>query len=182
MTLIVLEIRVPNVEAIHSEAALWHALGQLAPRMLTYLLSFMTLGIFWLGQQTQLSYLERSDRTLSWIHFLFLALVALLPFSTSLLAEFVTFRTALLVYWFNILLMGLALLWSWTTARRSGLVKADAPPELSKVTVRRIVSAQLLYAVGASLCLVNTAWSIGFILLVQLIYTFTPRFGLFFQM
>ena len=37
-----------------------------------YMMSFMTLGIFWIGQQTQLNHLARSDRSLSWIHMLFL--------------------------------------------------------------------------------------------------------------
>ena len=37
------------VEGLHSEAALWHELLQLGPRLLTYFLSFLTLGIFWVG-------------------------------------------------------------------------------------------------------------------------------------
>jgi len=51
----------------------------------------MTLGMFWVGQHTQLDQLERSDRDLSWLHFLFLALVTVMPFTTQLLAEFITF-------------------------------------------------------------------------------------------
>ncbi|MCI3180199.1 hypothetical protein C5708_08030 [Caulobacter sp. CCUG 60055] len=50
MTLIVLEIRVPAHTPIHGEAQLWGALVGLAPRFVTYLLSFLTLGIFWVGQ------------------------------------------------------------------------------------------------------------------------------------
>jgi len=45
MTLIVLEIHVPEHTGIHSESELWGALATLSPRVLTYLLSFMTLGI-----------------------------------------------------------------------------------------------------------------------------------------
>jgi len=41
--------------------------------------------------------------------------------------------------------------------------------------MRRIVVAQLLYAFGAALCFVSTYWSIGFIVLIQLYYTFGPR-------
>ena len=52
MTLLVLDIRVPAMEAIHSESDLWRALLGLAPRIGMYLMSFLTLGIFWLGRQT----------------------------------------------------------------------------------------------------------------------------------
>lgn len=62
MTLLVLDLRAPAAEAIHSEHDLWRALVELSPRLLMYLMSFMTLGIFWVGQQTQLNHLRRSDR------------------------------------------------------------------------------------------------------------------------
>jgi len=72
MTLLVLDLRAPAREAIHSEHELWHALVALAPRLLIYMMSFLTLGIFWIGQQTQLNHLTRSHRSLSWIHIAFL--------------------------------------------------------------------------------------------------------------
>ena len=50
MTLLVLDLRAPAHEAIHSEHDLLAALLALAPRLVTYLMSFLTLGIFWLGQ------------------------------------------------------------------------------------------------------------------------------------
>src|SRR5690242_7750681 len=106
MTLLVLDLRVPVWEAHGSERALWHALADLGPQFLTYFLSFLTLGIFWLGQQAQLDQFERGDRRSAWIHIGFLCAVALMPFSTSLLAEFVRFRLALAVYWLNLAILG----------------------------------------------------------------------------
>ncbi len=175
MTLIVLEIRVPAREAVATEKALGVALIGLLPRIVTYLLSFLTLGIFWVGQQTQLNHFSRADRHLSWLHLAFLAGVATMPFSTGLLAEFTTFRTALLVYWANVLLSGVVLYLGWLYAERAGLVKESTPPDVGRTIKRRIVVAQTLYAIGAALCVVDTYWSIGFIVLVQLNYAIAPR-------
>ena len=61
MTLLVLDLKVPAGRAIESDQALLAALGELAPRLMIYLMSFLTLGIFWVGQQTQLSHFARSD-------------------------------------------------------------------------------------------------------------------------
>src|SRR5256885_14838522 len=124
MTLIVLEIRVPDATPISTEAQLWAAITDLAPRLVTYFLSFLTLGIFWHGQQSQLAYLERSDRHYSWLQLSFLAFVAMLPFTTSLLAEFISFRVALVIYWLNIFLFGATLTLAWTYARHAGLVRS----------------------------------------------------------
>jgi hypothetical protein len=60
MTLIVLEIHIHEHTEIHSKADLWRALVTLSPRLLTYLMSFLTLGIFWAGQQTQLNYFKNN--------------------------------------------------------------------------------------------------------------------------
>ncbi len=181
MTLLVLDLRVPAAEAVHSEGDLWRVLVALSPRLLIFLMSVMTLGIFWVGQQTQLNHFARADRNLSWIHISFLCAVSLTPFSTSLLAEFITYRTALLVYWCNILLLGLTLYWSWSYATRALLLADDVPAEIRPAVIRRIVIAQSLYAAGAALCFIDTYYSIAAIVLVQVNYAIAPRFcwGLF---
>src|SRR3984885_4061633 len=125
MTLLVLDLKVPASQAIRTDQALLAALGDLAPRLVIYLMSFLTLGIFWVGQQTQLSHFARSNRHLTWIHLAFLFAISLTPFSTALMAEFTTLRTALLVYWLNILAFGALLLASWRYAKRAGLVEAE---------------------------------------------------------
>jgi uncharacterized membrane protein len=146
----------------------------LSPRLLIFLMSVMTLGIFWVGQQTQLNYFARADRNLSWIHISFLCVVCLVPFTTSLLAEYIHYRIALLIYWFNILLLGLTLFWSWSYCIRHSLLSPDTPPEIHPAVVRRIVIAQSLYAAGAAFCFLGTYYSIAAIVLVQVNYAIAP--------
>lgn len=64
MTLLVLNLHVPVSGAIHDEHDLWHVLSKLSPNLITYFMTFLTLGIFWIGQQTQLNLFVRSDRNL----------------------------------------------------------------------------------------------------------------------
>jgi len=176
MTLLVLDLRVPALEVIHSEHDLWGALFSTLPQLVMYMMSFLTLGIFWVGQQTQLNHLERSDRHLTWINLGFLFSVTLLPFSTKLLAGFYTYRAALLAYWFNIVLLGGSLHLAWGYAQRSGLLKADTPEGVPAAVCLRIIYAQCLYAFGALLCAFDTRLSIAFIVLVQLYYVAAPGF------
>jgi TMEM175 potassium channel family protein len=183
MTLVVLDLRVPTGDAVHSERVLWHVPLALSPRLLIFIMSVMTLGIFWVGQQRQLNHFALADRNLAWIHIAFLCAVYLIPFSTSLLAEFIHYRIALGVYWFNIFLLGLTLYRSWSYATRTCLLADDVPGEVHPAVVRRIVIAQSLYAAGAALCFINTYYAIATIVLVQVNYAIAPRFcwGLFSQ-
>jgi uncharacterized membrane protein len=104
MTVLVLNIQIPN--AVAAEATVWNALVPLGPHLLTYLMSFLTLGIFWAGQQTQLNYFTRTDHRLTWIHLVFLLAVVFMPFSTALLAEFITYRLPMAIYWVNLFMLG----------------------------------------------------------------------------
>jgi uncharacterized membrane protein len=177
MTLIVLEIRVPDLGPHATDGDIATALGALAPRFVTYLLSFLTLGIFWNGQQTQLSYLARGNRDLAWLSLMFLAIVALFPFTTSLLAEYLESRLALGLYWLDIAFCGLALLAIWTYVERAGLLRDDVGPEVGRAVRRRILVAQALYLTGFLISLLpwGTFPAIVFIVLVQLNFAIAPR-------
>ncbi|TGQ70887.1 DUF1211 domain-containing protein [Mesorhizobium sp. M00.F.Ca.ET.186.01.1.1] len=174
LTLIVLEIRVPAHEGIHSEYDLLAAIAALAPRFLTYALSFLTLTIFWFGQQAQHGLIAKSDRRLATLNLCFLAFIALLPFSTDFLADFLEFRTAVLVYWLNLLMLGITLFASWRYAETNGFLAEGVDDETRHTVYLRIVKAQILWAVGAALCLLNPLLSVAFILVVQLVYAATP--------
>lgn len=174
LTLLVLDLRPPS-GTIASERDLLSAVISLAPQFVAYLMTFMTIGIFWIGQQTQLNHFQRCDRDLSWIHIGFLLTITLMPFSTALLAHFITFRTALVIYWLNIVLSGAALWFSWRYALRAGLVTAETTKDVSAAMFRRIVIAQSLYALGALLSIFSTYLSIGAIVLVQVVYVIAPR-------
>jgi uncharacterized membrane protein len=174
MTLLVLDLHTPLAEHIHSERELLAGLCALGPQWLAYGMSFLTLGIFWAGQQTQLNHLGEGTRDLTWIHLGFLFTITLMPLSTHLLAEFIAYRTALLLYWLNILAPGVMLYWSWAHATHAGLIKDDTPDEVRGSICRRVLIAQSLYAAGAALCVISNWLSITVIVLVQLNYALAP--------
>lgn len=175
MTLLVLDLHLPAAEHIHGGRELFAALCAMGPQWITYGMSFLTLGIFWAGQQTQLNYIEEGTRDLTWIHLGFLFAITLLPLSTRLLAEFIEYRLALGIYWLNVLIPGAMLFWSWSYSARHVLIKPETPEDVRGSICRRIVIAQSLYAAGALLCFISNWMSIGVIVLVQLNYAIAPR-------
>jgi uncharacterized membrane protein len=172
LTLLVLDIRVPVSQAIRTETDLFDSFCRLTPQFLTYFLSFMTLGIFWVGQSTQFSHLEKYDRNLSWISLFFLLFVSTIPFSTAFLSAHIHFRLSLGIYWLNIFLLGLMLYihWNYVVAHGFSSLAADRLKMVSRAIRNRVLIAQGLYAAAALLCFVNIYLSIGMTILVQLNY------------
>jgi uncharacterized membrane protein len=139
-------------------------------------MSFMTLGIFWVGQGTQLAQLARSDRYLAWIHLVFLFAVTLVPFSTLLLAHYYWLKVALVEYWLNIVLLGASLLAGLEYGLRAHLFKEEDRSDMAYLMRGRILIAQSLYAGSTVLCVIFPTWvSIALIILIQLNYVVAPR-------
>src|SRR5512142_253323 len=190
MTLLVLDLKAPSVpkRAQHpiwsdgggrSEQALLHDLAHhVAPRLLPYAMSFLTLGIFWVGQQTQLSSFTRSTRALTWIHLTFLLAVTLLPFSTGLLAQDTTYRLSIAVYWLNLFALGAVLFIGLEYADQAGLLSSETTEDMRAAMKRRIVVYQCLYALAALTCLINTYLAIGVLVALQLNSVIAPRIGI----
>lgn len=175
MTLLVLGLMVGQLRG-STESELWEALKNLGPSVLVYTMSFMTLGIFWLGQGTQLSHLSRSNRNYVWIHLIFLFAVTMVPFSTLLLAHFYWLKVALVEYWLNIVLLGATLWAGLEYGLRANLFQAENRLDVAHLMRGRILIAQSLYAGATLLSLVFPTWvSIALIVLIQLNYVVAPR-------
>src|SRR6516165_2392198 len=135
MTLLVLDIKVPELEQSLATAELPLKLLSLWPKFLSYTISFVILGVYWVGHHVQLSFIRRADRPLLWINIFFLLWVALVPFSTALLSEYAKTRLAIAIYGANLIAIGLTLALHWwyaTTESRHvdpdidrGLVRGD---------------------------------------------------------
>jgi uncharacterized membrane protein len=176
MTLLVLGLGVPVLSGATTEGRLWQALLSLAPSFLVYPMSFMTLGIFWLGQGTQLHQLARSNRNYVWIHLVFLFAVTLVPFSTLLLARYCWLKVALIEYWLNIVLLGATLFVGLLYGLSANLFREEGRSEMAFLMRGRILIAQSLYAVATALCLIFPTWvSITLIILIQVNYVLAPR-------
>src|SRR5260370_35368175 len=122
MPLLALGLAVPTLtSATATDSDLWNSLAKLGPNILVYVMSFMTLGIFWVGQGTQLGQLARSNRHYVWIQLAFLLALTLVPFSTQLMAPFPTLKLALVEYCLNIFLLGARLVASVEYALRAHL-------------------------------------------------------------
>lgn len=172
MTLLVLEIEVPEFDGQITETTLALGFFKLMPKFLVYFLSFMTAGIFWVGQSSQFKFIKTSDRNMTWINLLFLLFVSVIPFSTAFLGDHITFKFSIFLYWLNIFLMGIMLLINWQYAKKHNFISEELKETVYSPIKKRIIVAQTLYFAGALLCFINIYLSIAFIIAVQLNYAF----------
>jgi uncharacterized membrane protein len=105
MTLLVIELKLPEAGHMGSSAEMADALLALAPKAEAWLISFFVLALFWTAHHRVFAYVRRADAKLVWLNLLQLAFVSLMPFSSALIGE----KGVLLaqaVYSFNMAMLG----------------------------------------------------------------------------
>jgi uncharacterized membrane protein len=160
ITLLVLEIRVPQPELTAQGHTLLPALLRLWPSYLGYLISFVTIGIMWVNHHSMFVQIQRTDRYFLLISVLFLMSIAFLPFPTAVLAEYLPDpegrRVAVAVYSLSFVFIALAYnaLW-WYAAYDGRLLDAKADREAVRTISRRYLVGPVAYAVSFALAFVN---------------------------
>lgn len=123
LTLLALEIVVPSVNSIHSSAQLNdYMVNNLLPQLSLYLISFIILSNFWASTNAIPMY-KKVDNTILTINLAILALVVLIPFSTSFVLSFYHYSQSVIIFSLIILLVGLLYLILYIYLFKENLVK-----------------------------------------------------------
>lgn len=123
LTLLALEIVVPSVNSIHSSAQLNnYVVNNLLPQLSLYLISFIILSNFWASTNAIPMY-KKVDNTILTINLAILALVVLIPFSTSFVLSFYHYSQSVIIFSLIILLVGLLYLILYIYLFKENLVK-----------------------------------------------------------
>jgi uncharacterized membrane protein len=135
ITLLVLNIETPTV----SDDDLPHALVDLIPSLLAYVLSFALIGRYWVIHHGLFATFVRFDGLLLTLNLAFLALIALIPFATNLVDDYSTVPLAAACFG-AVLALAALVHWLMTVhAVRAGLVheklRSDSSPLGSTVAL-----------------------------------------------
>jgi len=84
ITLLILDIRFPEVEYSQFAATL----RSLLPRILAYVMSFIIIGLYWVTHHNSMHAIKKTDRVFLWLNILLLLCVSFIPFPTSLLGRY----------------------------------------------------------------------------------------------
>ena len=129
MTILVLELKVPELVDRHSIQELARALANHTPTFVSYLLSFGMLGLLWYRHNLQYHHFRVITRSMLVLHFVQLAAAAFFPFCAALLGRYPTNGLAQLVYMSCILVYAWASLANWVIAKRSGSLGSETGAE-----------------------------------------------------
>jgi uncharacterized membrane protein len=167
ITIMVLELKVPH-------GLDWHALQPLLPVFLSYLLSFVYIGIYWNNHHHMLHTVKRVEGGILWANLHLLFWLSLIPFVTGWMGEnqFAAMTTAL--YGFVLLMSAIAY---WILQKRIMIANGGKDSLLAKAVKedRKGKGSILLYAIAIPSSFWNEWLSGAIYILVAILWLVPDR-------
>lgn len=147
MTILVLELRVPDLVNHRSSAELARGLRQYASTFGSYLLSFFVLGSFWYRHNHHYRYFQTITTPILVLHFVQLAAAAFFPFCAALFGRYPFNPLSAAIYVGCVLTFQLATALAWLVGRRAGAMTVELTEERFRRTLRRTLRQAVIAAV-----------------------------------
>ena len=166
ITLLILDVHLPP--GVHVSIS---ALEQLLPRIATFVLSFLVVGVYWVAHHNMMHFVERVDRSLLWLNLLLLLCVVFIPFPASFLGT--DLHSPLVVRLYGVSLMATnaagTLFWSYATLG-SRLAKVEVSRDFAWRIVAIHSSPIAVYASAVALATITLRLSLTLFALVPLFF------------
>ena len=176
MTLLVIDLKLPDGIELGDSRELALVLVALEPKFMTWANSFFVLVLFYMANLRSMRGLRALDGPLAVFYMMQLALVSLMPFSTALVGEYRPLLLSQVVYSLNMgALAVLSLLVSRHITRHPSLVQAPLNARAARAGQLRAISVLAISAAAVPLAMI---WSRGgqtAFLLMLLVIPLTKR-------
>lgn len=161
ITLLVLELKVPESEAVRLAGGLGKALLDEFPRFFAFFISFGVIGAYWIMHHRMFCYLRRCDRGLVALNLMLLLFVAFLPFPVALFGSFRRDPVAIGWYAISMGLTGLSLnlLW-WYAARKRRLVAPDLDRRIVRYMQFQAAIVPVVFTISLPFAFVVPNWTV----------------------
>lgn len=171
ITLLVLELRVPEIPEALVSKQLLPSLLEMLPKLVSYIASFLTVGVYWVAHHNIFHLVRRSDHVLKWLNLLFLMCISFVPFPTALLGEYPKEQLAIVLYGCSFFITGITfnLNW-WYMIQHHRLVDKNLSPRLIRTVTTDYIIGICSYLVPVFLAFFNTRLSLAFYALIPVVY------------
>lgn len=173
ITLLVLEIKVPEIPHELVAKELSHAVIELVPKMIAHAISFVVLGIYWISHHNTFMHIKRHDRVLLWLNILFLLCVASMPFPTGLLSEYPNERISVIAYALPLVFAGVSMdiMW-WYASTHCLLDETQNDKNFIAFVHRRNLAAPIAYLFAIGISFISLTLAKFVFIVVGLYYIF----------
>jgi len=152
MTLLVLELRPPDLETTNLAAALQAML----PRLYIYLIAFYSIANHWVVHQRMFRHITGMDTTMLWLTILSLLFITLIPAATAIVGRFPGEQLAVACFSANSFLQAMSVWMFWAyVVKNQKQFASNSEPRLLAITSQVWLVIALGWLVSIPLSFIN---------------------------
>ena len=161
ITIMVLELSVPEVSS-------FDALKPLIPKFISYLLSFIYVGIYWNNHHHLFQATEKVNGAILWANLSLLFMLSLIPFTTAWMGENHFAQNPVALYGINLLLCAVAYAFLMKAILKNE--GKDSKIGTAVVNTKKENLSIILYLVGIIISFFTPIISVGILFIVAIIW------------
>jgi uncharacterized membrane protein len=162
ITLLTVELKLPELPRALTSGELLQELSALTPRMLSFLISFMVISIYWVSHHRYFSHIMRYDGRLIGLNLIFLLSIAMMPFVAGLMGQYYYLPVGGMVYAGAVALAGFSMSAIWGYASREHrLVEPDLDDRYIRIRQIILLVGPSVFLMSIPLALVSFPVMIG---------------------
>jgi uncharacterized membrane protein len=170
MTLLVTGLDIPKLNGIVTSGAVDSLLFSLFPGFIHYIIAFILLAGFWWASHLRSHYIQSIDNKMGFLTITTLLFVGLIPFSTNLAGDFPLNTHAVIIFEFNLFVLGLLSVLQWNQILTNAMcLDPDADVKMLVLNREEAYIFPLLSLFAILLALISIPWGI-FIYLIAPVY------------
>ena len=166
VTLLILEVHLPALVGSGNDA-MWAALASVAPKLISFTVSFATIAIYWVNHHHFFSRVTHSDWKLLWANNFLLFWLTVVPFTTAVVGDHPTEPVAVFIYGINLSLAAAAFaLMGWYVLFKGDLVSSAVTMPERRSEFRKAGIGAVVYLAAACIGLVAPMLAVVLFLLL----------------
>jgi len=171
ITLMALEIRLPELDPVHAADQIGAALATLIPHIEVYVLTYVVIGVYWLVHHRLFRAIQQFDLPLMWFNLIFLMMIALIPVATNALGTYPELGLVVVFYCVTLALVGFSEFALWFYALRKGYFLKFVAPHGALYLALRILAPPVVFLLSIVLIPINTDWAkLSWALMIPLLF------------
>ena len=151
MTILVLSLTVPSLDEPSDGVELFYELLKHWSTYVSYVVSFVVLGVYWVAHHNLFHFVTRVDRNSLWLNVLFLMALSIFPYPVQMIGRYNLNPLAQALYGADLCLVSASLFLLWRYQVRMGYVLEVMDPHAVRRTFRTVGFPAFAYALGVGL-------------------------------
>jgi uncharacterized membrane protein len=175
-TLLVLEIKIPELEKGFTQKELLHELSKVLPSFIAFVFSFLNILVFWVNHDAINKVITRYDTKTTYLNLIFLLCISLVPFTTSFISRYPESLIAITCYGVVLFFCSsVAALMYHHLAFRSNLFMQAVTMKSRKKIWKQVVIGCVLFAIAITCGLITVYIPICIYVITPISFMFLPQ-------